>query len=237
MKGDTIFSTHNLYPYSGKIKEHYKALFDEVFVALLPFTTAETEEKNVSLEQPIEHEKPITWEQVLKESGLQNKAEILRALKTEIGAVRPIFMKMELKDKLQSFCLNNAVNRPEEGTYDLFSKVSMFRTFQLLGKKRVVISNEFYEKTITLDLEQLTELEFANAFEYDDYYVYSEDLSLLFALQFDSFHFLIATTKEQMEKILEEKLFEGFLCDDRTENSWEYEEGDLKTLLNEEQDN
>lgn len=235
MQQNDIFSAHNLYPYSGKINDHFKGSFEEVYIAFLPFTNAALDEHTETAEQLLEHVKPISWEQVVKNVQFNNPAELLKALKTEIGAVRPIFMRMDLKEKLAVYCAENGVFRPEEGTFDLFSKISMYRTFKLLGKTNVVIINEFYEKTIKLDLEQLSAFEFAAKIEYDDYYIYSEDRELLFALQYDSFHFLIACSKGQMEKILHENYFEGFLCDPHTENTWEYEAGELKSLLEKEE--
>lgn len=53
----------------------------------------------------------------------------------------------------------------------------------------------------------------------------------MFAIDWDSFFFLIATGQEKMNKIISSNLFEGFICNEKTEHAWDYNEGEIQKYL------
>ncbi|RZL42487.1 MAG: hypothetical protein EOO93_28855 [Pedobacter sp.] len=65
--------------------------------------------------------------------------------------------------------------------------------------------------------------------------MYSEDMQVLFTIEWDSLFFLIATNSEKMKQIIEVNLFEGFICNDKTLHDWDYKEGELQELLDKEE--
>ncbi|MDR6734887.1 hypothetical protein [Sphingobacterium sp. 2149] len=76
--------------------------------------------------------------------------------------------------------------------------------------------------TTTIDFDRLTEYEFCDEIGGKDYYLYSSDKEILFTIEWDSFFFLIATDYKKMNKLIASHLFEGFLCNDKTDHYWEY---------------
>lgn len=175
--------------------------------------------------------KTITWDKVVKGSKLADYSELNKALRTSIGAVRRIFQRPELTEKLNNFTESQNIWHPTEGGFDTLSKVAIYKALKILGKTQIVVTDEFYETTSSLDLDKLTEFEFIEKVSYKDYYLYSTEKEILFAIEWDSFFFLIATDSEKLKTIIQEKLFEGFLCNEKTQHEWDYKEGELQALL------
>jgi len=170
----------------------------------------------------------ISWDTVIKGSGLKDNSELNKALRTSIGALRQVFRRPELTEKLNNYTSNQSIWHPTEGGFDTLSKVAIYKTFKLLDKNEVVVTDEFYETTSIFELDKLTAFDFAEKISYKDYFIYSSDKELLFTIEWDSFFFLIATGQEKMNKTISSKLFEGFLCSEKTEHTWDYEEGEIQ---------
>ena len=175
--------------------------------------------------------KIVSWKSIVSEIDLKDSTELNKALRTSIGALREIFRKNELCEKLNNYTEENNIWHPTEGNFDVFSKIGIYRIFKMFNKNEILIVDEFYENKNTIYLNQLTEYEFLEKIGYDDYYIYSIDKEILFTIEWDSFFFLIATDKNKMEKIIKEKYFEGFLCDSKTTHNWDYLDGELEKLL------
>ncbi|MBA3769583.1 MAG: DUF2711 family protein [Blastocatellia bacterium] len=139
-----------------------------------------------------------------------------KALTTTIGGYRAVFSRHDLADRLLQYAERERVFLPEEGKFDVFSKIAMLRAFRRLGKAFIVIHDEFLEKKVTLDIRGLTDEEFCNNLEYKDYYTCDIDEEILFAIDWDDFFFLIAAAPTTIQSILVDESFEGFFCDDST---------------------
>lgn len=173
----------------------------------------------------------VSWKNIVKEIDLKDITELNKALRTSIGALKKIFRKPELSEKLNTYTEKNNIWHPTEGNFDVFSKIGIYRIFKMFNKNEILIVDEFYENNNVITLNELTEYEFIEKIEYGDYYIYSVDKEILFTIEWDSFFFLIATDKNKMEKIIEAKYFEGFLCDSKTTHNWDYFDGELEELL------
>jgi hypothetical protein len=178
-----------------------------------------------------ENGKIIKWETIIKEAKFKDKTELNKALRTSIGALREIFKKPELSEKLNSFTTENYIWNPTEGTFDIFSKLGIYRTFKLFNKNEIIIVDEFFEDINSINIDKLSEYEFLEKIDFNDYYIYSSDKEILFTMEWDSFFFLIATDNNKMEEIISKKHFEGFLCDSETTHDWDYLPGELEQLL------
>lgn len=179
--------------------------------------------------------KTITWDTIVKSSGLADFAELNKALRTSIGALRQVFQRPELTVKLNNYTDSQNVWHPTEGGFDTLSKINIYKAFKLLDKNQIVVTDEFYETNSILELDKLTDIEFSEIIAFKDYFIYSSDKELLFAIEWDSFFFLIATDKGKMNRIISEKLFEGFLCDEKTQHTWDYTEGEIQKYLDKEE--
>jgi len=263
-----IFTKNDIYPHEGKIKDHFKGLYESVFIAFLPFfkidgkqavqtlqklTFEEAKQKidvlkNISTinaniythsldnfpssKEIIEKGKVVSWEEISRDSGLADNSELNKALRTSIGALRRTFQRPDLEEKLNNYTTSQSIWHPIEGRFDLLSKVAIYKTFRLFNKNKIIAMNSYYETPgKVFELDQLTDNEFAEKIGGQDYYLYAMDKELLFAVEWDSFFFLIATSTEKMKKITSENLFEGFLCNEKTEHDWEYKEGEIQKYL------
>jgi len=173
----------------------------------------------------------FSWKSVIENSQLKNEAELNKALRTSIGALRIIFRKPELAEKLNKYTTEKNIWHPTEGRFDILSKLSIYKAFRLLEKNTIVIADEFFETTSVLELKGLSDFEFSEKVQGKDYYIYSEDKEILFTIEWDSFFFLIATDQAKLNKIVHENLFEGFVCNDNTTHNWDYKIGELEKLL------
>lgn len=266
-----IFADCKIYPWEGKIKDHFKDFYESAFIAFLPFFKVDrqhTDNTNFKKSKQITHEEArqeldilkdippfnadiysysnkdypteqeifdsgqaISWDAIIEGSGLKDYSELNKALRTSIGALRHVFSRPELTEKLNNYTTNQSIWHPTEGRFDIFSKVAIYKAFKILDKNEIIVIDEFYETTLTLELDKLTEFEFSEKVGYKDYYIYSSDKELLFTIEWDSFFFLIATGQEKMNKIISSNLFEGFICNEKTEHTWDYKEGEIQKYL------
>ena len=173
----------------------------------------------------------VKWETIIKEAKLKNAKELNKALRTSLGALRPIFAKPELSDKLNLLTTKKDIWYPTEGRFDVFSKVGIYKTFMLFNKNEILLSDEFFEDIKSINIHEVTEYEFINKFRQNDYFIYSSDKEILFAIDWDSFFFLIATDQDKMNQIISKNYFEGFLCDSETTHDWDYLPGEIEQIL------
>ncbi|WP_312330362.1 DUF2711 family protein [Sphingobacterium sp.] len=166
--------------------------------------------------------KAIPWKNIVNSSSLTGYAELNTALRTSIGALNRKFTRPDLMEKLNNFTDSESIYHPTEGAYGILSKMAIHKAFKLLGKNLIMITDEFYENTSTADLDRLTEYEFYDEIGGKDYYLYSANKEILFTIEWDSFFFLIATDHKKMDNLIASHLFEGFLCNDKTDHYWEY---------------
>ena len=266
-----IFEEKDIYPHGEKFENHFKDLYNSVYVAFLPFFRIENhlsknnnykksekitfeqarkeldilkniQEPNAEIFSYSNQDYPTTleiynngeivsWKNILNEISLKDESELNKALRTSIGALREIFRKPKLSEKLNIYTEKNNIWHPTEGNFDVFSKIGIYRVFKMFNKNEILIVDEFYENINKVKLNELTEYEFIEEFGHSDCYIYSVDKEILFTIEWDSFFFLIATDKNIMEKIIEAKYFEGFLCDSKTTHNWDYLDGELEELL------
>jgi len=179
-----------------------------------------------------EHGKPISWDTIKKGAGFSGFSEINKALETSIGALNSAFSKPELYDQLTRYATKQNYWHPTEGEFNTLSKVAIYKAFKLLDQHKICVIDKFYERRSILDLDSLTIHDFVQEIGNDDYYIYSVDKELLFTIDWDSFFFLIASSQENMNQIIEAKLVEGFLCDENTEHAWDMDQKENSTMAN-----
>lgn len=175
--------------------------------------------------------KIICWKTIANETKLKSVNQINKALRTSIGALRPIFRKPELSELLDNYTSNQNIWNPTEGQFDVFTKITIYKVFKLFCKTDIIIVDEFFERTTMLNLNEISDFEFSEKVGVNDYYIYSSDKEILFTMDWDSFFFLLASDKNKIETIISNNFFEGFLCDDKTTHDWDYFPNELNELL------
>lgn len=171
---------------------------------------------------------PVKWSEVAAGVGFESLAEVDKALGTTIGHYRAVFAREDLADRLLRYAEGSQTFLPQEGTYDVFAKRGMLKSFRFLGINKVVVRDEFLEKNTTLDISGLTDEEFSSNLQHKDYYIHDIDRQLLFAIDWDDFFFLIAAPTEVMQRVLAAAPFEGFFCDASTKVTWETTDAELE---------
>ncbi|ULT29134.1 DUF2711 domain-containing protein [Sphingobacterium sp. E70] len=135
----------------------------------------------------------MPWKNIVKGSDLADYADLNTALRTSLGALNRNFTRADLMEKLNNYTDSESIYHPTEGAFGMLSKMVIYKAFKLLGRDQIMITDEFYEQTSTVDLDRLTEYEFCDEIGGKDYYLYSADKEILFTIEWDSFFFLIAT--------------------------------------------
>lgn len=100
---------------------------------------------------------------------------------------------------------------PGVGVWDSISLLRIKEVFNFFGYKSILVMDEFYEYSIEVSLEDNSITKLTD----EEKYIYSKDKELLVALGWNTNFFLIATKQNRMIKIIENKLFQGVLCDEQ----------------------
>jgi hypothetical protein len=165
----------------------------------------------------------VTWLDVKNGSGLATNSDLYKALKTSIGAYNEDYSRPDLAKKLEQFTKDTQVWAPGEGQYDVITLRKIYNSFVLLGKRHIIVEDEFLESRKELMLGELTPEEFIEQISGKDYYIYSADHSLLFSLDWDSFFFIICYSSPSVAQIIEGQGFEGFFANFKTTHNWEHD--------------
>ena len=191
-----IYKENKLYPYDGKIIDHFKDIYDEVYISFLPFFKVDNYQYHSrdfpSTAEIHENGKAVSWDSVVKGTGLRDFSELNQSLRTSIGALRNVFMRQDLADKLDGFITKQNIWPPEPGDFDMFSKISIYKCFKSLNKNKIIFTDEFYQHSSIINLSDLTAYEFSEEIGCRDCYIYSEDKEILFSIDWYSFFFIIA---------------------------------------------
>ena len=177
----------------------------------------------------------VSWLDIKNACGFANYGEVIKAIKTSIGAYKKVFLRPDLAKRLSDYTKANQIYYPTEGHFEVLSKKEIFKAFQLLSKYELVIEEEFCENRKELNITSLTDKEFVERIHFKDYFIYDKDKELLFAVDWDDFFFLICSSRQNVEKLISTVNFEGFYCDDTTETAWELTREEIDAGLQNEQ--
>jgi hypothetical protein len=174
----------------------------------------------------------IKWQEIISKSKLSDYIELNRALKTSIGAYKKKLERQDLLKTLNDYTDFEKIWHPTEGGFDVFAKQSIFQTFKNFNINKVIAVDEFFDGSVEIDLNELTELEFIEKVDYKKYYIYSSNKEILFTIDWDSYFYLVAVNKDKIEYI--ENIFEGFIADEKTTHLWDWKDGEINRILNQE---
>jgi hypothetical protein len=181
-------------------------------------------------EEIIKAGEAITWKEIIKHTKMGQHKDVNKALMTSIGAFYKTLERQDLLADLIQYTERENIWHPTEGTFDVFTKSSIFDMFKSLEIKEIVVEDEFYENKKTIDFRYLNRTEFCNLIDFNDYYIYSKDNSILFSISWDYFFFFIAINENVFSKQIIETHFEGFWADEKCNHLWTWDEGELERL-------
>ena len=185
-------------------------------------------------EEITQNGKKVTWKEVIQNTKLNNNKELNKALMTSIGAFKKKLQREDLLEILNQYSDKNNFWHPTEGTFDFFTKSSIFEILKSNGISKVYVEDEFYENKKTIDLNDLTKNDFCDKIDFKDYYIYDKNKSILFAISWDYFFFFVAINERVFSKETIETKLEGFWADEKCSHLWTWEEGEIDRLLNSE---
>jgi len=183
-------------------------------------------------EEITQYGQKITWNEVIQNTKLNDYKELNKALMTSIGAFKKKLERQELLKVLNQYSDKNNIWHPTEGTFDFFTKSSIFELLTLTGIKEVVVEDEFYESKKTIDLTNINKIDFCEKVGFKDYYIYDKNKSILFAISWDYFFYFAAINDKVFSKKSIESNLEGFWADEKCSHLWTWEEGEIDRLLN-----
>jgi len=176
--------------------------------------------------------KKVTWNEIIQNTKLKDLKELNKALMTSIGAYKKKLQREDLLEILNQYTEKGNIWHPQEGEFDFFTKSSIFKILKSNGINKIDVEDEFYQNQKTINLNALTQIDFCKKIDYDDYYIYDKNNSILFAISWDYFFFFIAINEKVFSKESIETNFEGFWADEKTNHLWTWEEGEIERLLN-----
>ncbi|EDP94982.1 DUF2711 family protein [Kordia algicida OT-1] len=183
-------------------------------------------------EEIIENGNVVTWEEIISNTKLENYKELNKALMTSIGAFHKKLQRKDLLELLNQYAEKENIWNPTEGMFDYFTKSSIFNLLTAAGITKIETEDEFCENKSTLDLKTLNKTDFCEQVDTRDYYIYTKNKSIFFAIGWDFFFFFIAIDESKFSKKLIESHFEGFWADEKTTHLWTWEEGEIDRILN-----
>jgi len=175
--------------------------------------------------------KKVTWKEIILNTNLNNNKGLNKALMTSIGAFKKKLQREDLLEILNQYSDKNNIWHPTEGTFDFFTKSLIYEILTLNGINEINVEDEFYENKKTINLNELTNSEFCDKIDFNDYYIYDKNKSILFAISWDYFFFFIAINEQVFSKQSIGTSFEGFWADEKCNHLWTWEEGEIERLL------
>lgn len=177
--------------------------------------------------------KKVLWNEIIQGSKINDYKELNKALMTSIGAYHKKLERQDLLKNLNQYSDRNNIWHPTEGTFDFFTKSSIFELLTLNGINEVFVEDEFYESKKTIDLTSYNSNDFCEKIDFKDYYIYDKKKSILFAISWDYFFYFVAINEKVFSKETIESKLEGFWADEKCSHLWTWEEGEIDRLLNE----
>lgn len=183
-------------------------------------------------EEIIQGGKAISWQEIIRNTEFENYKELNKALMTSIGGFKKKLQRDDFLKILNQHTEKNSIWHPTEGTFDIFTKSSIYDILKSASINEVQVEDEFYENKKTIDLSTLTKEDFFEKIDFKDYYIYPKDKSILFSISWDYFFFFIAINEKTFSKRAIENHFEGFWASESDNHLWTWEKGEIGRLLN-----
>jgi hypothetical protein len=209
----------------GKVLDYYSGTFESVYVCLNPFIRPShidparfCPERYPSQSELLALCEPVSWAEVMKITGLRSIAEIDRALKTQILAVRAEFMHRANAKTLEMLYDRGIIMPPGEGDHSPFLLAPVMSVFKELGHDWAWVGDEFGTERKLHWVEDLATKDPTPFMGHAN--VFSADKSLLWAVHWDSHFTFLCGSATDLERAKVAERIEGFFCTSETDVYW-----------------
>lgn len=231
--GEEYYDFRTKYPsYDTSILEHFKGVYDSVYVALHPFISINklgTESLSIDnktfrmLEKS--SAKQLTWSEIGNACDISNIEDMNCALLTLSQALNEKFKdKSEKLDRLKTFCAEQELFLPTQGSFPASFENKILDLLQHFGFTEACFSDEHDFKCELVSLSEISRIKpwasEGSAIKLWPQKVFTTDYQVLIIVDWDSVFSLVCTNLDASKKVLIEDIFEGFWCDEKTEHAW-----------------
>lgn len=166
----------------------------------------------------------IGWRAICQQAGFTDHCELDQALRTSIGGLRHDLADAAKSSRLASYCSQNLIFPPNEGSFEPLMQTSLATLFRRAGDNRLIVGDEFGDDERLIDTSILDQGDLwdgmADLPQYGVKRLITTDHSLLAWVHWDSFYTLILGKEEALQDLEITTLFEGFWCSDETQTYW-----------------
>lgn len=212
-------------PNDGGVLEYYSGVFESVYVCLNPFIkpTHISPERFCPETYPSNSElltlcDPVSWAEIMRQSGLPSFAAVDIALKTQILAIREQFMNQEYSKKLECLYETGIAMPPCEGEQSPFLLRPVMTIFKDLGHDWAWVGDEFCTERKLHWVDELAAPEANPIIGHAN--VFSPDRSLLWSVHWDSHFTFLCGSRADLERAKVSNRIEGFYCTSDTRVYW-----------------
>lgn len=212
-------------PHEGGILEYYSGVFEAVYVCFNPFIkpTHISPERFCPESYPtnselLAHCAPVSWEEIMRQTGLPSYAAIDLALKTQILAIREKFMNEDYANRLEALYASGCVMPPCEGEQSPFLFKPVMSIFKELGHDWAWVGDEHCTERKPHWIDELAAPENNPMINHSN--VFSPDKSLLWSVHWDSHFSFLCGSLADLDKVSVSNRIEGFYCTPDTDVYW-----------------
>ena len=190
------------YPaYDVPISDWHPAVFESAFIALHPFSRAQT---------------PVSWGEVAAAIGL-SVGRLNRALLTWSGALRTEFADSDAAARLRGFCELSGLDAPLDGSLPLIWTPLVVAFFRAVGADQLWVRDEFGE-ALSPCAALAEPLDRSLGRSHRRGAIFSAVPGVLASVDWDSFFTLFFAPQSQLATL--SQAVEGFVCAADTRHYW-----------------
>ncbi|RDW14949.1 DUF2711 family protein [Oceanobacillus chungangensis] len=162
--------------------------------------------------------KPVSWETMIHQSGLENLEELAIALKTSTGALRGKYAREDLAEELNS-SIKSDLYYPYEDFPTVFLITDLLDVLSSKGATQLSYSDPLLDKSGVLEIKNINPLE-AGELSLNELMITDENMDFAFMNVFDSFITIIMLKDDNINDIVKSKNWEAIVCDKNTYVNW-----------------
>lgn len=162
--------------------------------------------------------KPVSWETMRQQSGLNNLEELVIALKTSIGALNDNYARKDLAKKL-NVCIKSDLYYPYEDFPSVFLITDLLNVLSSKGAKQLSYSDPLLDKSGIVHVNQLNPLEVCEL-ALNELIITDENMDFAFMNVYDSFITIIMGKDDTINDIVKSMNWEAIICDKNTYINW-----------------